>query len=89
MKGGLRQSVKFKYACIVQRPPDPEPMEDAELSVMALKAVDTTKKVFIAKKEEVSFINVETVLGTLPIPEITMQGDSMFSIKKLMFLKSK
>lgn len=71
--GGTRQSTRFIYACIVQQPPEEDSSD--ELSVMALKSIDFTKKVFVANEDDVSFVQVKSVLGILPNPQLVMQGN--------------
>lgn len=77
-KGGSRQSIKYRYACIVQRPPDTEEsVINPEISVMSLKSIDATKKIFIPKEEDVSFVQIKDVLGILPQPDLLQHGDRM------------
>lgn len=75
-KGGSRLSVKYRYACIIQQPVDSdESNKDLEVSVMSLKSIDESKKIFIPKEEDESFVSVKNVLGIIPAPELITQGD--------------
>lgn len=63
-KGGPRLSVKYRYACIIQRPVYPdESNKDLDVIVMSLKSIDESKKIFISKEEDVSFVSVKKVWG--------------------------
>lgn len=58
------------------QPVDPdESNKDLEVSVMSLKSIDESKKIFIPKEEDVSFVPVKNVLGITPAPELFTQGD--------------
>lgn len=77
-KGGSRLSVKYRYAWNIQQPVDPdESNKDLEVSELSLKSIDESKKIFIPKEEDVSFVSVKNVLGILPAPELFTKGDRM------------
>lgn len=75
--GGHRNCTKYRYVCIVQRPPDLENEEVcSELSVMSLQCQDKIiKKTFITKDDDISFVNISQVLGILDAPTLTVTGE--------------
>lgn len=42
---------------------------------MALNCVDSTKKMFVANEDDISFIQLEQIKAILPQPELVMKGN--------------
>lgn len=61
----------------MQRPPDDDETlkQDVKQSVMAVKSIDPTNKIFVTVEDDISFVKFKSVLGILPIPKIIMHGD--------------
>lgn len=68
-KGGKRNATIFKYVCVVQD------VESAEIKITGLKSWDSSKTLFTINETDVSYINIEQILGVLPDPVIQMKGE--------------
>lgn len=68
--GGKRNQTKFIYLCVVQ-----EIEQDMSIQVMGLKSTDKLKKEFIINETDVSFVNINQVIGRVDHPEIVSRGE--------------
>lgn len=66
--GGKRQQTKYIYLCVIQS-------KNTEIEIMGLRSVDTQKKEFILKENDVSCIMMEQIIQKLPQPQVNCRGE--------------
>ncbi|XP_063215801.1 uncharacterized protein LOC134527237 [Bacillus rossius redtenbacheri] len=66
--GGKRGATKYRFVCIIQE------TEGEEVRVMGMRAQDESKKVFVTKENDVSYVSRSQINGILPSPSMNQQG---------------
>lgn len=66
--GGKRGTTMYRYVCIVQS------VEADDVKVMGMRSTDSSKRTFIVKEQDISFIKKAQVLGVLPAPTMSTYG---------------